>query len=335
MNYRVLGQTGLKVAVIGFGGIPVQRVSREDAAAVVNRALDRGINFFDTARGYTDSEQKLGAVLNKRRKEAIIATKSMARSRDAMAEDIQNSLKEFGVDNIDLYQLHNVKEQEALDQVLAPDGALAALKEAKKDGVVKHIGITGHVKDVLVQALKEAELETVQFPFNAVETDGTREIFEQAEKTNAGVIIMKPLAGGALKNANLALRFIQQYPVSVVIPGMDSVSQVDENAQAGEMPTALTADEMKELENDAGILGNTFCRRCEYCQPCPQGINIPMIFLFDGYYTRYDMQDWALDRYRDLSVKASDCIECGECEEKCPYSLPVRHMLAEASGRLD
>jgi hypothetical protein len=335
MNYNVLGKTGFKVSVIGFGGIPVQRVSADAAATIVNTALDRGINFFDTARGYTDSEAKLGAVLSRRRKEAVVATKSMARTREAMAEDIQRSLKELQVDYIDLYQLHNVKEKEALEQVLASDGALAALQEAQRDGVIKHIGITGHVKSILVEALKEADLATVQFPFNAVETDGARELFSQAEKTNAGVIVMKPLAGGALKNANLALRFIRQHPVSVIIPGMDSLEQVDENARAGEMTAALTVQEMKELEEDAGKLGSTFCRRCEYCQPCPQGINIPMIFLFDGYFTRYDMKDWALDRYRDLPVKAGECIQCGECEEKCPYSLPIRNMLAEVSGRLD
>jgi hypothetical protein len=335
MKYRILGRTGLKVSVIGFGGIPIQRISEEMAGSIINTALDLGINFFDTARGYTDSEAKIGAALKKRRKEAIIATKSMARTRESMAADIQTSLETLGVDYIDLYQLHNVKDEAALEQVLSPNGALAALVEAKKDGVVKHIGITGHIKGVLIEALKTGQMETVQFPFNAVETSGAGELFELANNLEAGIIIMKPLAGGALKNAGAALRFILEYPVTTVIPGMDSLQQVKQNALVGEDQHPLSGDERKKLEEEAGSLGNAFCRRCEYCLPCPQGIDIPTVFLLDGYYTRYGLQDWARERYRGLPVKAGSCLECGQCEEKCPYGLSIRRMLADAAARLD
>ncbi|SFR13924.1 aldo/keto reductase [Desulfoscipio geothermicus] len=334
MQYRLLGKTGLKVSVIGFGGIPIQRVSVGDAYAIVNRALDLGINFIDTARGYTDSEAKLGEALKARRNEVIIATKSMARTREGMATDIQKSLETMGVDYIDLYQLHNVKDKEALEQVLAPDGALAALKEARKDGVVKHIGITGHLKNFLVEALETGELETVQFPFNAVETSGAEELINLAREKNAGIIVMKPLAGGAIREAGPALRYLLEHAVSTVIPGMDSVQQVEENAQVGRELRPLTADERKVLEEETGTLGDAFCRRCEYCQPCPQAIDIPTVFLLDGYYTRYGLQGWAMERYRGMKTKADACIECGECEEKCPYNLPIRRMLAEAASRL-
>lgn len=335
MKYRELGKTGLKVSVVGFGGIPIQRVPVEDAGAVVNRALDLGINFFDTARGYTDSEAKLGAVLKKRRKEAIVATKSMARTREAMAADIKKSLETLGVDYIDLYQLHNVKDRAALEQVQSPDGALAALREAKKEGLIRHIGITGHIKSFLLEAIEKIkEIETVQFPFNAVETAGAQELFDLAGKTGAGIIIMKPLAGGALRNTNLALRYILEYPVSTVIPGMESLEQVEENVLVGRDVLPLSDEERKALEEEAGKLGAAFCRRCEYCQPCPQGIDIPMVFLLDGYYTRYDLKEWARERYLDLQAKADTCLECGECEERCPYNLPIRRMLADAATRL-
>ncbi|MCL6634192.1 MAG: aldo/keto reductase [Peptococcaceae bacterium] len=335
MQYRLLGRTGLKVSVVGFGGIPIQRVSFADASAIVNRALDLGINFFDTARAYTDSEAKLGEVLKERRREAVIATKSMARTSGAMAADIEKSLKALGVDYIDLYQLHNVKDRAALEQVLGPGGALAALKEAKKDGIVRHIGITGHIKGFLHEALENTEeIETVQFPFNAVETAGAGELFALALQKNAGVIVMKPLAGGALKNAGLALRYVLEHPVSTVIPGMDVLEQVDENAAVGGGPLPLSDEERMLLEEEAGGLGTTFCRRCEYCQPCPQGIDIPMVFLLDGYYTRYDLKEWARDRYRGMRAAAGTCLECGQCEEKCPYGLPIRRMLAEAAARL-
>jgi len=334
MRYRTLGRTGLKVSEIGFGGIPIQRISLEEAGAVINKALDLGINFFDTARGYTDSEEKLGAVLRKRRDGVFIATKSMARTKEEMAADIKKSLETMGLDYIDLYQMHNVKDRESLQQVLGKDGALAALKEARKNGLIRHIGVTGHIKSFLIELMKTGEVETVQFPFNPVETDGVQEVLELAGKTDTGVIVMKPLAGGAFKNVTLSLRYILEHPVSVVIPGMDSVEQVEQNATVGSTTLQLSPEERQALDEEVARLGTTFCRRCEYCQPCPQGIDIPMVFLLDGYYQRYDLKGWARQRYEGMKVKPDDCLECGECEERCPYSLPIRRMLKEAASRL-
>lgn len=334
MRYRLLGGTGLKVSVIGFGGIPIQRVSAAEAGSIVHRALDLGINFFDSARGYTDSEAKLGAVLRQRRNEAIIATKSMARTAKDMASDIRASLKAMGLDYIDLYQMHNIKNKAALEKVLGPGGALEALQEAREAGLIGHIGVTGHIKEFLLETLKIPEIETVQFPFNPVESNGVRELLELSGQTETGVIIMKPLAGGAFSNTGLALRFILKHPVSTVIPGMDSLMQLDENVNAGLDPLPLSAQEKKTLEDETGRLGTAFCRRCEYCRPCRQGIDIPSVFLLDGYYQRYNLQEWAKERYHGLKTTADKCIGCGECEEKCPYSLPIREMLAEASKRL-
>lgn len=334
MQYRILGKTGLKVSVIGFGGIPIQRVDADQAVEIVNRALDLGINFFDTARAYTDSEFKLGKALRARRQEAFIATKSMARTKEEMAADIRTSLDTLGVDYIDLYQLHNVKEKETLERVLAPGGALEALEEARENGLIKHIGITGHIKDVLKVAMQTGRVETVQLPFNAVETDGVEEILDLAEANNIGTIIMKPLAGGALTNAGAALKFILSHSVTTVIPGMDSAEQVVANAAVGDSDFVLTGEEKSLLEEEVARLGSTFCRRCEYCQPCPEGINIPAVFLFEGYYDRYNLADWAKDRYRNLPVKADACVQCGACEEKCPYNLPIREMLARAGAKL-
>ena len=333
MNYRILGRTGLRVSVMGFGGIAIQRVTPEEAEAIVNRALDEGINFFDTARGYTDSEAKLGTALSKRRSEAIIATKSMARSKEGMAADIRKSLATLGVDMIDLYQLHNVKDKESLEQILAPNGALEALKEAQRDGLIKHIGITGHIKEFLLEALKTGEMSTVQFPFNAVEPD-CQDLLELAQQTNTGVIVMKPLAGGAIRNANLALRYLLEQSVTTVIPGMDTIQQVEENASLGREAKPLTLEEKQILQGETDQLGARFCRRCEYCKPCPQGIDIATVFLLEGYYTRYDLKDWAIERYKALESRADACVECGQCEAKCPYNLPIRRMLADAAGLL-
>lgn len=334
MEYRRLGKTELKVSVVGFGGIPVQRIDAASAEKVVNRAIELGINFFDTARGYTDSEEKLGAVLKKHRNKVIIATKSMARDKKGMTEEIDKSLTTMGVDYIDLYQLHNVKDKGALEQVLGADGALAALKEAKEKGKIGHIGVTSHMKDFLLTILKTGEVETVQFPFNPVEVNGARDVFDLAGKLDAGIIVMKPLAGGALTNANLALQYILEHPVTVAIPGMDSLEQVEENAAVGNNVRTLSQTERDELAKIVEKLGTRFCRRCEYCLPCQQGIDIPSVFLFDGYYTRYDLKDWAKQRYQAMDVKPDSCLECGECEDRCPYNLPIRKMLKEAGERL-
>jgi len=335
MQYRILGRTGLKVSVVGFGGIPIMRISEPESAVVINRALELGINFFDTARGYTNSEAKLGAVLGKRRDQVIIATKTMSRTAEGMAADIKKSLETMGLDYIDLYQLHNVKDRDELDQAFGPGGALEALKQAQREGLVRHIGITGHIRSFLVEALKTGAMETVQFPFNAVEAAGAEELLDLAAATGTGVIVMKPLAGGSIRDTGPALRFILEHPVSTVIPGMDAPGQVDQNAAVGADLRPLTDTERKALEEMAAKLGTTFCRRCEYCQPCPRGVDIPTVFLLDGYFTRYELQDWARERYRGMKVTAQECVECGECEEKCPYNLPIRTMLAEAKSRLE
>jgi len=334
MEYRRLGKTNLKVSVIGFGGIPIQRIDIASAVRVVKRAVELGINFFDTARAYTDSEERLGVALKEIRDQVIIASKSMARDKKGMAEDIDKSLMTMGVDYIDLYQMHNVKDKEALEQVLGVDGALAALIEAKERGKIRHIGVTGHIKAILLEILKTEEIETVQFPFNPVEIDGARDVFDLAGQMDAGIIAMKPVAGGALTNAKLSLQYIFEHPVSVAIPGMDSLEQVEENAAVGNELKALTDQEREELAQLVEKLGSSFCRRCEYCLPCQQGIDIPSVFLFDGYYTRYDLKEWSAERYRALKVKADSCLECGECEERCPYNLPIRAMLKEAANRL-
>ncbi len=329
---RNLGKTNMEISRVGFGGIPIQRISQEETNIVIDELIKQGVNFIDSARGYTISEEYIGNAIYGKRDKFILATKSMSRKYEDMINDVEISLKNLKTEYIDLYQLHNVKINE-YDNIFNDNMAYNALLDCKKQGKIKHIGITSHNVDVIKKAVHSGKFDTIQFPYNIVE-DQADEIFKEANSKNIGVIVMKPLAGGAIDNAKLAIKYIlsKEY-IDVVIPGMDSAEQVIENVSALN-DINLSQEDIKDIEEIRKRLGNRFCRRCEYCMPCPIGINIPMNFLMEGYYTRYNLKEWAIDRYKTFDKKASDCIECGKCEEKCPYDLPIRDMLKEVACRL-
>ena len=330
MEYRTLGKTGLQVSRMGFGGIPIQRIDAEGTKELMGRLLDAGVNYIDTARGYTVSEEYLGYALEGIRDKFVLATKSMARTKEAMARDIDISLKNLRTDYIDLYQIHNPNLAD-LEAVQQPGGALEALLEAKRDGKIGHIGVTLHFAELFKLAVEYDWVETIMFPYNIVETQGEEYIRACGEK-NIGFICMKPLAGGAIEDATTALRFIVQNPdVGVVIPGMEKVEQIEENAAAMGNTAPLSAQEAEKVAVIRQELGNQFCRRCNYCAPCAAGIPIPAVFMMEGYYRRYGLQEWAAGRYMALPKKASDCLDCGACESRCPYQLPIRQMLKEAA----
>ena len=330
MEYTILGKTGLKISRMGLGGIPIQRIEAELTKPLIEKMLDSGINYIDTARGYTVSEEYLGAALEGVREHFVLATKSMSRTKEAMAQDIRTSLKNLRTDYIDLYQVHN-PSPENLETVLAPGGALEALQEAKKDGIVGHIGITLHSLDLFYKAVELPWVETIMFPYNIVETQG-EELIQKCRERNIGFICMKPLAGGAIDDARLALRFIAANEnVSVVIPGMADLQELEQNIQAMNDRSPLTTQEKEKIQAIRKDLGGHFCRRCNYCAPCSAGLSIPGVFLMHGYLTRYGLADWAKMRYEGMAKTASDCIGCGECETRCPYQLPIREMLKQVA----
>ena len=326
MEYRILGKTGLKISRLGFGGIPIQRVDAEKTKELVHMAREKGINFIDTARAYTVSEEYLGYALEGIRQDFVLASKTYSRSKEAAAADIETSLKNLRTDYIDLYQIHNPSPAE-LEQVLAPDGALAALQEAKAQGKIGHIGITLHTVDLFEKAVDFDWAETIMFPYNIVETQGQELIHTCAEK-NIGFICMKPLAGGAIDDAPLALSFIAANPdVTVVIPGVAATEEMEQNIAAMEQPLEIKPEQLQKIRDE---LGTQFCRRCNYCAPCTVGIPISGVFMMEGYYSRYNLHEWASARYDALPHKASECVECGVCETRCPYNLPIREMLKKA-----
>ena len=330
MEYRILGKTGLKISRLGFGGIPIQRIDAERTKPIIRQLMDSGINFIDTARGYTVSEEFIGGALEGIRDKFVLATKSMSRTKEAMAADIDISLGNLKTNYIDLYQVHNAGLAD-LDTVMGPGGALEALQEAKAAGKIGHIGLTAHSAEVFEKALDLDWVETIMFPYNIVETHGTELIHKCAEK-NIGFICMKPLAGGALENATLAMRYlVANDDVTVIIPGMADAKEIEQNLAAVEDNSPLSEAELAEMDKIRNELGTQFCRRCNYCQPCAAGLNISGVFLMQGYLNRYGLADWARSRYETFPKKASDCIECGLCETRCPYNLPIREMLKKAA----
>lgn len=335
MEKRMLGKTNFQVSVIGFGGIPVQRLDKDRTYELLVESYNQGINFIDTARGYMESESLLGYALEKfGRDKFILATKSMARTYDAVLKELNISLENLRTDHLELFQFHNVRTKEDLDIIMGENGALKAIKECKEKGIIKEIGITSHNVNLLDIAIDTGEFSTIQYPYNPVENQG-EPVFKKAKENNIGVIVMKPLAGGAIPKGELCLRYIlENDDVTVAIPGMDSVEQVIENARAGNEIRPLTDEERRNLIAEANTLGKEFCRRCGYCAPCSVGIDIPSQFIMEGYYVRYNLQDWAVSRYEAMSVRAADCIECGDCETRCPYDLPITKMLKRVEKNL-
>lgn len=337
MKYKTLGRTGLNVSRLGFGGIPIQRISQEDVNSIFAVCKELGINFIDTARGYTDSEEKIGKAIKGSRQEFYLASKSLTRSATGLRADLETCLSLLKTDYIDLYQLHNISTLEVWEQAQAPGGALEAVLKAQQQGLVRFVGISSHNNKVLQHMIKTNLFDTAQFPFNVVESQFA-ESLNEANKHNMGTIAMKPLAGGSFEKPNLALRYLFDQDITTAIVGMDSVAQVRENHRAL-LQGSLSIAEAAELEAEAKTLGNDFCRRCEYCLPCPENIRIPQVFILEGYVSRYGLVDWARERYWSLPAQSDACAECGLCEDRCPYKLQIRdklkkaHTIFEAAGR--
>ena len=324
-----LGRTEMMVTKLGFGGIPIQRVSENEAMTVVRRCLELGITFLDTANGYTTSEERIGKVISGQREGLILATKSLARTREEIESHLKLSLERLGVESIDLYQFHNVIDANTLETILAPNGLMDVVQEAKRAGRVKHVGITSHQIDTAKEAVKSDCFETIMFPFNFITREAADELLPLAREHDVGFIAMKPLAGGMLDNVTLAIKYLLQFPDVVSIPGIEKVHEIEEIMQILEGPQTMTAAEQEEMEQMRQELGTQFCRRCDYCQPCQVEIPISDVMAFRSAAKRLPPVRLFTGKFAEALEKAANCTECGECEEKCPYHLPIRETIAE------
>ena len=324
-----LGKTGLQVSRVGFGGIPIQRLTENEAVKVVRRCLDLGVTFLDTANGYTTSEERIGKAIAGRRGGIIIATKTGARDRATAREHLELSLRRLKVDYIDLWQFHGVSSFEAYEQILGSHGAMEAAQDALRAGKIRHIGVTSHSMDVALRAIPSRHFETIQFPLNFITHEAAHEMVPLAQAHDVGFIAMKPFAGGLLDDANLAIKYLLQFENVVADPGVETIEEIEEIARIVEGPWALTAEEQKTIERVRSEVGTRFCRRCGYCLPCAQGVRVPTVMNLRSFWKRMPAERLTTGWIAEAMTTARDCIECGECEEKCPYLLPIREMIAE------
>lgn len=329
LKLRKLGRTGLKVFPLGFGGIPIQRITEAEAVKVIQRAAELGINFIDTARKYGDSEEKIGEALKGIDKKIYLATKTPADSKEEALQDINISLDKLGVEKIDLYQLHMVSDRETLKKRIGPDGALSGLKQAQKEGKIEHIGVTGHSDEVLIEALKTGEFSTVMFCYNFIENECEKGLIEYAKTNNIGLIAMKPLGGGRLDNASVALKYVLQQDGVVPIPGIESRAELEENVEIARGSWELTENEENIKQELKNKLGKVFCRRCDYCQPCPQEISISTVLRAESFINRMTMESLKKGGIYDKFQQAKECVECKKCVERCPYNLPIPELIKE------
>ena len=326
-----LGKTDVMVSVVGFGGIPIIPLSHDNAVKVVSHGFDRGITFFDTANMYGDSEKKIGQALETVRDRVILATKTLKRDAVGAAKHITYSLDNLRTDRIDIYQLHSLSDEKALEQVLAPGGAYEAADKARSEGKIRFIGFSSHDMATSIKACRTGLFSTVQFPFNFIESDPAKELFQVARDRDMGIIAMKPLGGGLLDRADLCFKFLQQYQDVIPIPGFSSIEEVDEIVALYLSPMPFTGDDHREIEKIRSELGKTFCHRCGYCIPCEQGVKIPEVLSFRSNAKRL-APDIVILLGKDPMESAENCSECGECLEKCPYKLPIPEALQENIG---
>jgi aryl-alcohol dehydrogenase-like predicted oxidoreductase len=334
MRLVPLGKTAIMVSAVGFGGIPIIRLTFPEAEVVLRHAMDKGITFFDTANRYADSEEKMGRAFAGRRDTVVIATKTGQRTAKAAMEELELSLTRLQTDYIDLYQPHQVSRPEELEALLAPGGAMEALDKAREQGKIRHIGITSHSLEMARKLVATGLFATIQFPYNIVETESAVDLFPEARAAGMGILAMKPFAGGMLTDGELALRFLRRQPDLLALPGCDTVEQVDMAVDVYSRESVWTEADEAKAQAFRDELGSRFCRRCEYCQPCPQGVSITYAMMYKVVTKRLSPAKAAGFAAATMET-VRGCVDCGECATRCPYNLPIPEMLREHLAMYD
>lgn len=322
MRYCQLGKTGLKVSEVGFGAIPIIRLSPAEAVRVLRRAYERGVTLFDTAHVYVDSEEKIGRAFEGLRDRIVLATKTMKRDARGAQEDLELSLRRLRTDYLDLYQFHMVNQEADLQALTGAEGALAAVSRAQAAGLIRHLGFTSHSLEMALKLVNTGLFSTVQFPFNFIEEDAATSLHPLAREGNLGVLAMKPFCGGLVEDARVAFGYLRRFPDVIPLAGWDSEARVDEVVDLYEGPLEATPADEAAMARYRAELGDLFCRRCEYCQPCPQGVMVTPAMLYGIVALRMGPAKAAAFAAKAMeSVRL--CEDCGECATRCPYHLPI------------
>lgn len=319
-----LGKTEITVNRNGFGALPIQRRNMDDAVRILRKAYENGVDFFDTARAYTDSEEKIGNALSDVRGEIYIASKTTAEDGDKLKEDLETSLKNLKTDYIDLYQLHNPSW---CPKPGDGTGLYEAAEDAKKQGMIRHIGITEHRLPVAKEAVESGLYETMQFPFSYLADEKDIKLMKMCREKDMGFICMKSLAGGLINRAEAAYAYLAQFDGVLPIWGIQYDEQLDEFLSFQDNPPKMDDEIRKFIEAEREELAGDFCRSCGYCMPCPVGIQIFQCNRMSLLLRRMPTEVWLTDQWQDEMNKIEDCIECRQCVEKCPYDLDIPNTL--------
>lgn len=318
-----LGRTNIAVSKNGFGALPIQRISKEDAAHLLRKAYEGGINYFDTARFYTDSEEKIGYALSDVRENIIISTKTMRTTVEGFWRDLEESLSLLKTDYIDIYQFHNPS---FCPKPGDGTGLYEAMLEAKRLGKIRHIGMTNHRLSVAEEAVRSGLYDTLQFPFSYLAGEKEEALVRLCEEMDVGFICMKALAGGLITRSDAAYAFLADYPVAPIW-GVQRESELDEFLAYNENPPTMTDEIREHIDSERKELSGDFCRGCGYCMPCPAGIEINNAARMSLMIRRAPVDAQLSKKSQAMMRKIEDCINCGKCKSMCPYGLDIPTLL--------
>lgn len=323
-----LGKTNLIVTKLGWGGIPIQRVEEREAVSVIRAIIEMGVDLLDTARGYTNSEHRIGLALQRIEKPVVLSSKSQVRSAK-IYNDVRESLKQLKVKKISIYHLHNVATFEDYETVMASGGGYEGLKRARDEGLIDHIGLSSHNLRILEKAVTDGKVEVIMACYSFLEPDALQKVFPLAKEHDVGILAMKPFSGGVIEEAGPALRFVLSTANIVSIPGSETLEKARENWKIFSEGHSLTEKDKERIEAMKKEFDCKFCRRCDYCQPCSEKIKIQFAIGLKSMIKRMGPNIQEHRWLMDVVEKARHCSECGECLPRCPYHLPIPDLIKQ------